>query len=421
MEQSSEISALAPELRFSSLLLRAGRDANLQAYKDLQRVGGLVHYRTVSGRRGQWETVDGLPCLMFASNDYLGLRWDRRTAQASAEAVEVLGSGSAGSRLMAGNAPYHRELEVRLAQITGFEEACVFTTGYQANLGAISALLQGGDVAFCDSGVHASLIDGCRLAGAQIRQFRRQRLGRLTKEIVEAERQRSSDEPVRAVLTDAIYSMEGDILDFDALAAALTSANALLHVDEAHSLGVLGPNGGGLVASCPGRLRADFVTGTLSKSFASCGGFVAGPRELVDMIRVRARSLLFSTAGTPGALAAALEAIRISIEEPERRSRVLGNADRLRARLSREGLDIGDGRSQIIPVYVRDTAKTIALARMLYERGVCVGVAVHPAVPRRDALIRLSVTAAHEEDDIDRCATIVAESFAAVSGEAVAA
>jgi len=405
----------AGDRRREPLLVRAERDENYQSYLRMRSEGTLVHYRVVSGRDGVWETVDGKPCLMFASNDYLGLRWDPRMIAAACRATDHLGTGSAGSRLMAGNSPLHSELESRIADLTAQEEACVFTTGYQANLGAISALMGVGDTVFCDSGVHASLIDGSKLAGATIRPFRRQRIGHLRERLV------SETGGLKLMLTDAIYSMEGDILDLDAIASEIEVTPALLHVDEAHSLGVLGPNGCGLSAQSPFKSRVDFVTGTLSKAFASCGGFVAGPRPLIALIRTRARSMLFSTAGAPGSIAAALTAIDLSIAEPERRTQIARNAERLRSGLKREGLSVGDGASQIVPVYIRNRDKAVQVAADLFRRGICAGLAVHPAVPRNASLVRFSTTAAHTASDIDDCVAIVSECVNAVAPEALAA
>jgi 8-amino-7-oxononanoate synthase len=386
----------------------AGRDLVIRA-RDAIAGGVYPYFRTVTGLDAGRLNVDGRPVIMLASNDYLDLRFDPRVKKAAVAAVEQYGVGAAGSRLMAGSVSLHGQLEEALADWTGREDALIFTSGYQANVGVISALLSDGTVALCESAIHASLIDGCVLSGAQVRTFRRQSLAGLR------HRLGITQGEARAVLVDAVYSMDGDTLRLDEIAGCLDECgaeDAVLIVDEAHALGLLGRQGGGLATDSAAGERVDIVTGTLSKSLASCGGFVAGPRDVIAAIRTVARSLIFSTAGVPAALGAALAALRIAQEEPERAKRVLGLASRLRDGLSRVGLSTGASDSAIVPIAVGDETQAVIAGQLLFGRGIYAGVAIHPAVPASRAILRFSVTAALSPADIDYCVEAVSASIA---------
>jgi 8-amino-7-oxononanoate synthase len=359
-----------------------------------------VAYRSVQRGDGRMVTVNGRECLMFASNDYLGLRWDPRVVEAGTRAVHEFGVGAGSSRLVAGSVTLHELLEEELADWLGRERVLVFTTGYQANVGALSALLGRHDIALCDRGVHASLVDGCRLAGARVRRFDRRDPQTLERSI-----DLHGPKPGVGVLvvTDGVYSMDGDTLPLDDLVRALGPRDDVCFlVDEAHALAVVGPAGAGVAGSSPAGPRVDVVTGNLSKALSSCGGYVAGSSALIDGLRATSRSLIFSTAGPPTSIAVALTALRIARAEPERRARAHAVADRLRRGLAELGLSTGRSDSLIVPAVVGDELRAVMLTQRLMELGICVGYAVHPAVPLDAAILRFSVTAALSVDDADR-------------------
>jgi 8-amino-7-oxononanoate synthase len=382
-------------------LRRIQDEPRSRLYRELAHAGTTVYYRTVScGPAGQI-LVDGRPCLMLGSNDYLGLRFDGRVQEAAGRAAARWGSGAGGSRLLAGSIPLHRELEEALADWLGREDALLFTTGYQANLGTLSALLRPEDTVLCDTGVHASLLDGCRLAGARIQRFRRHRLRTLHARL-------AADAPA-ALVIDAVYSMEGDEAPLADVAGALGDGTCTLLLDEAHALGVYGPDGGGLATASEAGRRVDLVTGTLSKSLASCGGFVAGDRETIQAIRANARSLIFSTASVPAALGAARAALEIARAEPEHRVRVLENAALLREGLKSAGVDTGVSTSPIVPAILGDSARAFAASEQLFEAGIYAGIAIHPAVPKGSELVRFSVTAALSPSDVQQVVDVTSK------------
>lgn len=356
-----------------------------------------VGYRVIENGDGRTVTIAGRRCAMFASNDYLGLRWDPRVIEASQRAAAEFGAGASSSRLVAGATTLHETLEHELALWLGRERALVFTTGYQANVGVLSAILGRHDVALCDRAVHASLIDGCLLSGARVRRF-----DRLNPETLRRRLEARAPGVGVVIITDGVYSMDGDTLPLDDIVEVLGDRDdTCLLLDEAHALGVHGPDGAGVAASSPVGTRVDLVTGNLSKSLASCGGYVAGASDAIDAIRATSRSLIFSTASPPASIAAALAALRIARQEPERRRHAAALAERLRAGLQDLGLDTGVSDSLIVPAIVGDEIRALDLNQALTERGFCVGFAVHPAVASNQAILRFSITAALQVQDVD--------------------
>lgn len=378
---------------------------NKQCYDLWSAENKVAHFRVMQASLGRGvDQLSGRDCINFGSNDYLGLRYDERVVQAGEKALREFGSGSGASPLMCGSSTLHTELEERLADWLGREEALLFATGYQANVGALSSILTQDMWAITESGVHASIIDGCRLSGATLRRFNRHRLDALNRKLRNAGRS-------CWVVAETLYSMEGDLLDLDSLLSAYCEEerpNVGLYIDEAHSIGVFGPNGAGITAGSDRSDRVDLVMGTLSKALASCGGFVAGDSELIRGLRVNSRSLLFSASGLPAAAAIALKAIELSISEPEHREKVLRLARRLREGFRDVGLNPGDGDSQIVPIHIGDSLATVELTNELFDHGIYASAALHPAVPLHRALLRFGVTAAHSEQQIDRCVETVA-------------
>jgi 8-amino-7-oxononanoate synthase len=361
--------------------------------------------------------MEGAERIMLGSNNYLGLTGDERVKQGARDALERYGTGLTGSRLLNGTIELHLELESELAAWMNTEDAIVFTTGHQANLGAIGTLLEPGDTVVVDSGDHASILDGAILSRAKLRPFRHNRLDKLASTLAKA----AGDGGGVLVVVDGVFSMEGDVAPLPEIADLCARHGARLMVDEAHAVGVLGARGAGTTELLGVEDRVDLRMGTFSKSLASCGGFIAGPTEVIEYLRIASRPFLFTAAAVPAAVGAALAAARIcrSAEGPELFRRVLDNAGYLHAGLADLGFHVvaptqlADGRTvvtPIVPVLVADDWKAGLLWRALYDAGVYVNVAIHPAVPPGGALLRTSVMATHDRAVLDRAL----ESFAAV-------
>jgi 8-amino-7-oxononanoate synthase len=372
-------------------------DPRLDEYRFADSLGLIPFYRELDGEIGPNVTFAGRRLVMLGSNNYLGLTTDPRVRAAAVEAVERHGTGITGSRLLNGTLGLHLQLEELLSDWVGQEAALVFTTGYAANLGLIGALVGPGDAVVVDSAAHASLVDGARFSDGVLRAFRHNRVNSLRRTL------RSWREHPDAggvlVAVDGIYSMEGDWAPLPEVAGLCRDFGARLLVDEAHAIGVVGPGGAGTAAATG--VRPDLVMGTFSKSLASCGGFVAGPRAVVDYLKISCRPLMFTASGVPAALGAALAAARIARTEEWRREVVIARAERLRTGLRDLGYRVPDRTvSPIVAVQVGDNWDAGRLWKALLEHGVYTNCAIPPAVPR--AMLRTSVMATHTEDDIDR-------------------
>jgi 8-amino-7-oxononanoate synthase len=356
--------------------------------------------------------MEGAERIMLGSNNYLGLTGDARVIAGAQAALNKYGTGLTGSRLLNGTIDLHLDLEREIAEWMGTEEAIVFTTGHQANLAALGTLLAPGDTVVADSGDHASILDGCLLSRAKLRVFRHNRLDKLERTLEKA----VADGGGILVVVDGVFSMEGDIAPLGPIADLCARYGARLMVDEAHGAGVLGARGAGVSELLGVEDRVDLRMGTFSKSLASCGGFIAGSHEVVDFLRVQSRAFLFTAAGVPAAVGAALAALRIvrSDEGPQLLERVLDNAAYLHAGLRDLGLRVveheGGRMTPIVPVIVGDDWKAVLLWRALFDAGVYVNVALHPAVPPAGALLRTSVMATHDRPTLDRAL----EAFASV-------
>jgi 8-amino-7-oxononanoate synthase len=359
--------------------------------------------------------MEGRETIMLGSNNYLGLTTDGRVKQAARDALEAYGTGVTGSRLLNGTTPMHLDLERELAEWMGTEDAIVFTTGYQSNLGAISALLEPGDTVICDSGDHASILDGCKLSGARMRPFRHNRMDKLETMLERA----AADGSGTLVVVDGVFSMEGDVCNLPAIVELCRRHGARLMVDEAHGVGVLGERGAGACELFGLEDEVDLRMGTFSKSLASCGGFIAGSEEVIEYLRIASRSFIFSASAVPAAVGAALGALRIIRSEgPELMSRLLDNSSYLRRGFRELGLKVvepgtlPDGReatTPVVPVIVGEDWQAVLLWKALFEAGVYTNVAIHPAVPPGGALLRTSLMATHEKKQLDRALAIFAE------------
>jgi 8-amino-7-oxononanoate synthase len=377
--------------------LRAAREADL-----------LPYFRTLQSPAAPVVEMEGAERIMLGSNNYLGLTADPRVIQGARDALERYGTGLTGSRLLNGTLDLHLELEREIADWMGTEEAIVFTTGHQANVGTLGTILAPGDTVIADSADHASILDGCLLSRAKLRPFRHNRLDKLEKMLERA----GDDGGGVLVVVDGVFSMEGDLAPLPQIADLCRAHGARLMVDEAHAAGVLGARGAGTSELFGVEDRVDLRMGTFSKSLASCGGFIAGSHEVIDFLRITSRAFLFTAAAVPAAVGAAQAALRIirSADGPALFARVLDNAAYLQRGLHELGFHVvepqplPDGSTvvtPIIPVVVGDDWKAVLLWRALYDAGVFVNVALHPAVPPAGALLRTSVMATHDRSTLD--------------------
>jgi 8-amino-7-oxononanoate synthase len=390
--------------------LRAAREADV-----------LPYFRKLESPAAPVVTMEGAERIMLGSNNYLGLTGDERVIAGARDALERYGTGLTGSRLLNGTIDLHLELERELAEWMGTEEAIVFTTGHQANVGTLGTILAPGDTVIADSADHASILDGCLLSRAKLRPFRHGRLDKLEKMLERA----GDDGGGVLVVVDGVFSMEGDVADLPKIVELSKAHGARLMVDEAHAAGVLGARGAGSCELLGVEGDVDLRMGTFSKSLASCGGFIAGSHEVIDFLRISSRAFLFTAAAVPAAVGAALAALRIirSDEGPGLFAKVLDNAAYLRDGLRSLGFEVHDVglpiTTPIVPVVIGDDWKAVVLWRALYDAGVYVNVALHPAVPPAGALLRTSVMATHDRSVLDSALdrfSMVKERFEAEHG-----
>jgi 8-amino-7-oxononanoate synthase len=369
----------------------------------------LPYFRMLEGPAGPVVEMEGKERVMLGSNNYLGLTGDPRVKDAARRALETYGTALTGSRLLNGTIPLHEELEREIAAWMGTEDALVFTTGYQANVGALSTLLSPGDTVIVDSGDHASIMDGVAMSHAKIRPFRHNRLKRLGELLERA----AGDGGGVLVVVDGVYSMEGDVCDLQTVVPLAKRFGARVMVDEAHGVGVLGARGRGACEALGVEDDVDLRMGTFSKSLASCGGFLAGSHEVIDFLRIQSRAFLFTAAAVPAAIGAALEAVRIcnSDEGPELFAKLLDNARYLREGLAGLGFKTVDSDivTPVIPVVIGDDWQCVLFWKALYDAGVYTNVALYPAVQRGGALIRTSVMATHERKHLDRALAVFSD------------
>ena len=374
-----------------------------------ENAGIVPYFHTLESAAGPVVHMEGAERVMLGSNNYLGLTGDERVKQGARDALERYGTGLTGSRLLNGTISLHLELERDLAEWMGTEAAIVFTTGHQANVGTLGTLLAPGDTVVADSGDHASILDGCLLSRAKLRPFRHNRLDKLERSLERA----ATDGGGVLCVVDGVFSMEGDVAPLPQVADLCERYGARLMVDEAHGAGVLGARGAGASELFGVEDRVDLRMGTFSKSLASCGGFIAGPAEVIEFLRISSRAFLFTAAAVPAAVGAAHAALQIirSDEGPQLFQRVLDNARYLNDGLYELGFHVVDPQplpdgstvvTPIVPVLVGDDWKAAVLWRALYDEGVFVNVALHPAVPPGGALLRTSVMATHDRPTIDR-------------------
>jgi len=371
--------------------------------RSAREVGLYPYFIPLDRAEGTQVTANGRRLIMIGSNNYLGLTAHPRVRQAAIDAVREFGTSCTGSRFLNGTLALHNELEERLARFVGKEKALVFSTGYQTNLGTLSALIGRSDVIIGDKENHASLVDGSRLALGRLQRFRHDDM-----EDLEQALRACSDQAGKLVVVDGVFSMSGEIAPLPEIIPLCQKYGARLMVDDAHGVGVVG-QGRGTAAHFGVTDDVDLIMGTFSKSFASIGGFIAGEETTIHWIQHMARSMIFSAALPAGNVAAALASLGIMEEEPERVDRVNAIAARMRRSYRDLGYDVGESETPIVPIMIGDQMRTLKLWKALFEAGVYTNVAVPPAVPAGKALLRTSYMATHSDEEMDRVLNIFQE------------
>ena len=333
---------------------------------------------------------------MFGSNSYLGLTNHPKIKEAAKKAIDKYGSGCAGSRFLNGTLDLHLELEKKLAEFVGKEDAIIFSSGYQVSVGVIESILNRQSYLFLDELDHASLIDGSRLSNAKVLKFLHNDMADLEKMLSKA-----APDALKLIVVDGIFSMEGDICKLEEIVQLAEKYDAEVMIDDAHGLGVLGQGGSGTANHFDLGDKVDLIMGTFSKSLASIGGFIAAEKHIINLLRHKARSLIFSASVSPANTASVIAALDILRTEPERIEKLWQNTFFAQERLRNAGFDIGKSESPIIPIFIRDGQTTFQIAQMLFEEGIFVNPIVPPAVQSNSSLIRFSVMATHSTDQIE--------------------
>ena len=396
----------------------------IEQLRAARAIGAVPYFHVLEGPTLPTVEMEGQRRIMLGSNNYLGLTGDERVKQGARDALDRYGTGLTGSRFLNGTIDLHVELERELADWMGTDDALVFTTGHQANLGALGTILGPEDTVIADSGDHASILDGCLLSRAKLRPFRHNRMDLLEKQLGKAQ----NDAGGVLVVVDGVYSMEGDVAPLPEIVQLTKQYGARLMVDEAHAFGVLGARGAGTCELFGVEQDVDLRMATFSKSLASCGGVIAGSSEVIEYLRIAARPFIFTASGVPASVGATLAAVRVcrSKEGRELFAKVLANAAYLRRGLSELGYKVlppahmADGSeiiTPVVPVVVGDDWKAVLLWKALYEAGVFVNVAIHPAVPPGGALLRTSVMATHDTDVLDEAIAIFDQAKRAFEAE----
>lgn len=371
----------------------------LKIYETTQGLRASGHYfffRKLESPQDSEVVVNGKRVIMIGSNNYLGLTNHPRVKEAAIKAIEKFGSGCAGSRFLNGNLEIHEELETKLARFFRKEAALVFATGYQTNLGTISALLGRNDVAIIDKYDHASIIDGCRLSFGKVKKYRHNDMKDLER-VLEATKDKG-----KLIIVDGIFSMEGDIADLPNIAKIAKAYEAKVMVDDAHAVGVLGEGGRGTAEHFGLEDQVDLIMGTYSKSLAAIGGFVAGSKVVIDFIKHIGRSMIFSASLPPSLVASVSTALDIIEEQPQLRTQLWKNTHKMLKSYKDLGYDTGTSETPIIPIIIKDSMKTYEMCKLLFENGVFVNAVVSPAVPPGRELLRTSYMATHTEEQLDK-------------------
>lgn len=363
--------------------------------------GYYPYFLPLEDTEGTEVVINGRKLLMLGSNNYLGLTTHPKVKEAAIKAIKRYGTSCTGSRFMNGTLTLHKELEEKLAVFLNKEDAIVFSTGYQTNVGTISALIGKDDIAIVDKEDHASIIDGCKMSYGRIKRFRHNDMTDLEEALASC----PSDSGV-LVIVDGIFSMAGDIAPLPEIVALCKKYGARLMVDDAHSIGVLGDHGRGTANHFRLDKEVDIIMGTFSKSFASLGGFIASSKDVIFYIQHTARSFIFSASMSPANAASALAALEIMQEEPERIERLWKISNKMREGLKSLGFDTGTSCTPVIPIYIGDRWKTLYMWKELFDLGVYCNPVLPPGVAPNQSLLRTSYMATHTEEQIGRALEI---------------
>ncbi|RMG74931.1 MAG: pyridoxal phosphate-dependent aminotransferase family protein [Nitrospirae bacterium] len=363
--------------------------------KEIMEAGLYPYFRMIESAQDPVVYMNGKRMIMVGSNNYLGLTNDPRVKEAAINAIKKYGTGCAGSRFLNGTLDIHVELEEKLARFMRKEAALIFSTGFQVNLGVISALVGKDDVVVIDKMNHASIIDGCRLSYGEIKKYRHNDMNDLER-VLKGINGRGC-----LIVVDGVFSMEGDIINLPEVVRLAKQYGARLMVDDAHGIGVLGKTGRGTCEHFGLEQEVDLIMGTYSKSLASIGGFVAGDRDVIHYIKHFARSLIFSASPPPASVAAVSAALDIIEQEPERLQKLWKNTHKMLKGFKELGFEVGPSQTPIIPIIVGENETAFKMAMMLQQEGVFANVAVSPAVPDGKALIRTSYMATHTDEHLD--------------------
>jgi 8-amino-7-oxononanoate synthase len=367
-------------------------------YRDLRVVGSAQDTRI---------DIEGKTYLSFCSNNYLGLANHPSVVKAVKEAVDKYGWGTGASRLVSGNMTLHETLEREISKFKRKEATIVFPTGYMANIGTISTLVSGGDLVVCDKLNHASIIDGCRLSGAAFRVY-----AHCNMEKLESILKKSSKYNRKLIVTDSVFSMDGDLAPLPDIVRIATKYNAMVMVDEAHGTGVFGENGRGVVEHFNMDKEVDVVMGTLSKAIGSLGGYVCGDKDLISYLRNKARSFMYTTALPPAVCAASIASINLIQENPSLREALWNNVRNIKKRLRSLGIDMISSQSQIIPLLIGDAQKAVDISKLLYERGILIPAIRPPTVPANSSRLRMTVMSSHTQGDLESLFKALKEALA---------
>jgi 8-amino-7-oxononanoate synthase len=366
------------------------------APQEVMKAGLYPYFKTIESGQEPEILYKGKKMLMFGSNSYLGLTNHPRIKQAAIKAIEKYGTGCAGSRFLNGTIDLHIVLEKKLAEFVNMEDALVFSTGFLTNVGVISSITGRHDYLIIDDSNHASIIEGTRLSFSKVLKYKHNNM-----ESLESILKDLPNDKIKLIITDGVFSMEGDIAPLPNIVMLAEKYGASVMVDDAHGLGVLGKFGSGTVNHFNLDGRVELIMGTFSKSLATVGGFIAGSKEVINFLKHNARSLIFSASLPPASVASVIEAINVIYEEPERIQKLWENTNYAKKLLVEVGFDIGNSQTPIIPLYVRNDHLTFAFTQILLEKGVFVNPVISPAVKPEDSLIRFSIMATHEKNHID--------------------
>lgn len=364
--------------------------------REAQAAGYYPFFIPIESSSGSEVIINGEPKIMMGSNNYLGLTHHPKVLAAAEAALKRYGSGCTGSRFLNGTLDLHEELEERLARFLGKEAALVFSTGYQANLGAVSTLIGRGDYIFMDKLNHASLVDSTRLTFGTVCRYAHNDMKSLKRQLAQAPRDAG-----KLIVTDGVFSMEGDIVNLPEMVSLAEAYDADILVDDAHALGVLGARGGGTAQHFNLVNKTSLIVATFSKSLASIGGVVVGAEPVIHYLKHHARSLIFSASMPPASVATVLAALDVIEEEPELRERLWKNTWRMQNGLKSLGYDIGDSETPVIPVIIGDIGLMAIQWRLLFDAGVFTNPVIPPAVPHDSCCLRISMMATHTDEQID--------------------